>query len=345
VGRHARVEDTPEEASTDATDPAESAATGPARTGGGRRERRSGAEAVSVAQLRARLARPDLGASGVATPIGQAIHVPAPRRRRSDTATARPRLGRPLPLIVAVLVLLLTATAATVTTRLAFASSSEKASASTQLPDTTGSKADKRVSRDKRVALEPTSSGTDATIAADSASTSASADPLAPANAPAPPSTVEPPPAPTTETPPPVTWVRPTIGGNMTSCFCERWGAFHDGIDIDPPLGTPIFAVGDGVVVFAGPVSGYGIGIYIQHANGDVSFYGHEAIYYVHTGDQVTAGETIALVGNEGYSTGPHVHFGVYQGWQSIANIGNPIDPVPWLADRGIDVGPYDPNG
>jgi murein DD-endopeptidase MepM/ murein hydrolase activator NlpD len=137
------------------------------------------------------------------------------------------------------------------------------------------------------------------------------------------------------------TWIRPTIGGQMTSCFCTRWGVFHDGIDIDPPFGTPILAVGDGVVVFAGPLSGYGVGIFIQHDNGDVSFYGHESSSMVKVGDKVTAGQQIAKVGNEGYSTGPHLHFGVYKGGKD----GPAIDPVPWLLDRGIDVGAYNPNG
>ncbi|MDR1998640.1 MAG: M23 family metallopeptidase [Frankiaceae bacterium] len=153
----------------------------------------------------------------------------------------------------------------------------------------------------------------------------------------------------TAEPPPQPVWVRPTDGGNMTSCFCWRstvfGSGFHDGIDIDPPLGTPIYAVGDGTVVYAGPLSGYGVGIFIRHDNGDVSFYGHERTALVSTGDTVSAGDMIARVGNEGQSTGPHLHFGVYQGWVSIKAMGTAIDPVPWLAARGITIGPYDPNG
>jgi murein DD-endopeptidase MepM/ murein hydrolase activator NlpD len=122
----------------------------------------------------------------------------------------------------------------------------------------------------------------------------------------------------------------------VTSCFCTRWGTFHDGIDIDPPLGTPIVSVGDGTVVFAGPVSGYGIGIYIQHVDGSVSFYGHMAVYYVRTGDVVTTGQEIALVGNEGFSTGPHLHFSVFTSYSANGLRQNAIDPIPWLAERGV---------
>ncbi|MDQ1731752.1 MAG: hypothetical protein QOK10_1911, partial [Pseudonocardiales bacterium] len=119
-----------------------------------------------------------------------------------------------------------------------------------------------------------------------------------------------------------------------------RWGVMHEGIDLAGPLGSPIVAVGDGVVVEAGPSEGFGHWIVIQHSNGDLSIYGHMYTVLVSVGEHVTAGEHIADIGSDGQSTGPHLHFGVKRGGMS----GPYIDPVPWLKARGIDVGPYNPN-
>ncbi|MCW2539329.1 MAG: peptidase [Frankiales bacterium] len=135
------------------------------------------------------------------------------------------------------------------------------------------------------------------------------------------------------------TWIRPSAGGE-SSCFCVRWGVFHDGIDLAGPLGSPIVAVGDGVVVEAGPSEGFGHWIVIRHSNGDFSVYGHMYSVLVTVGEKVTAGQHIADIGSDGQSTGPHLHFGVMHG----KFMGPYIDPVPWLKARGIDVGSYDPN-
>jgi murein DD-endopeptidase MepM/ murein hydrolase activator NlpD len=134
-------------------------------------------------------------------------------------------------------------------------------------------------------------------------------------------------------------WVRPSAGG-MSSCFCMRWGVMHDGIDLAGPEGSPIVAVGDGVVLEAGPAEGFGMWILIQHSNGDVSLYGHMYSVLVHAGERVVAGQHIADIGANGQSTGPHLHFGVMQGRKD----GPLIDPVPWLRARGVDVGSYNPN-
>lgn len=133
-----------------------------------------------------------------------------------------------------------------------------------------------------------------------------------------------------------VQWVNPVPSATYTSCFCERWGTFHWGIDLAAPLGTPIGAVGAGVVLKAGPASGFGNAIYIQHENGDVTVYGHMRILEVKAGDIVQPGQEIAKVGTEGFSTGPHLHLEVHVG----AIDGEKIDPGPWLAERGIKVGP-----
>jgi hypothetical protein len=123
--------------------------------------------------------------------------------------------------------------------------------------------------------------------------------------------------------------------GRLTTCFCQRWGTMHWGIDLAAPLGTPILAAADGVVLRAGPASGYGNAIYIQDADGNVEIYGHMKYYNVQAGDVVSAGDQIAKVGNQGQSTGPHLHFEIHSGGMN----GKPTDPADWLGERGLSVG------
>ncbi|MPR00253.1 peptidoglycan DD-metalloendopeptidase family protein [Modestobacter sp. I12A-02628] len=122
--------------------------------------------------------------------------------------------------------------------------------------------------------------------------------------------------------------------GRMSTCFCTRWGQMHWGIDLAAPLGTPIYAAADGVVLRAGPATGYGNAIYILDADGNVEIYGHMRHYSVSEGDVVSAGDQIAKVGSEGQSTGPHLHFEIHVGGVS----GKPTDPEAWLAERGVVV-------
>jgi murein DD-endopeptidase MepM/ murein hydrolase activator NlpD len=128
-------------------------------------------------------------------------------------------------------------------------------------------------------------------------------------------------------------FVVPTVG-RLTTCFCMRWGSMHWGLDLAAPLGTPINAAADGVVLRAGAASGYGKAIYIQDADGDVHVYGHMRHLYVEAGDVVSAGDLIAKVGSEGQSTGPHLHYEIHNGGMN----GKPIDPEDWLGERGISV-------
>ena len=122
--------------------------------------------------------------------------------------------------------------------------------------------------------------------------------------------------------------------GIMTTCFCQRWGQMHYGLDLAAPLGTPIYSAADGVVLQAGRKSGYGNAVYIQDADGNVHIYGHMRYYDVEAGDVVHAGDQIAKVGNEGFSTGPHLHYEIHRGGID----GRPIDPEAWLAERDIAV-------
>ncbi len=129
-------------------------------------------------------------------------------------------------------------------------------------------------------------------------------------------------------------FVMPTKG-IFTSNFGYRWGVLHAGIDLANSIGTPIHAVSDGVVIAAGPTAGYGMWVKLRHADGTVTLYGHVNTALVGLGQRVMAGDQIATMGNRGDSTGPHLHFEV------ILNGTNRVDPVPWLAQRGLSVGNY----
>lgn len=126
--------------------------------------------------------------------------------------------------------------------------------------------------------------------------------------------------------------VAPT-SGTTTSCFGSRWGSFHYGVDIAAPIGTPVYTPLSGRVSRAGPASGFGQAVYITHDNGNVTVYGHVSRIFVSTGQRVYEGQNIAAVGNEGQSTGPHLHFEVHTNGNLY---GNAIDPIPWLANLGI---------
>ena len=122
--------------------------------------------------------------------------------------------------------------------------------------------------------------------------------------------------------------------GRLTTCFCMRWGQMHWGLDLAAPLGTPIVSAADGVVLRAGPASGFGNAVYIQDADGNVHIYGHMRYYDVRAGDVVHAGDQIAKVGNQGQSTGPHLHYEIHRGGEN----GHPIDPQEYLAERGVHI-------
>jgi len=127
------------------------------------------------------------------------------------------------------------------------------------------------------------------------------------------------------------TVVFPT-SGRFTSGYGARWGATHEGIDIADPIGTPVLAVMDGEVISAGGANGFGKWVRLRHDDGSISVYGHVHTIDVSVGQRVTAGEQIATIGNEGRSTGPHLHFEIRPGG------GAAIDPVGWFSQQGITV-------
>ncbi len=122
--------------------------------------------------------------------------------------------------------------------------------------------------------------------------------------------------------------------GTFTSGYGARWGTLHPGVDVAAPIGTPIYAVEDGTVIDAGPASGFGMWVRVRGDDGTITVYGHINTALVTVGQYVTAGDEIATVGNRGESTGPHCHFEVW------LNGTDRIDPIPWLATRGISLGP-----
>lgn len=143
----------------------------------------------------------------------------------------------------------------------------------------------------------------------------------------------QPEPAPQPAAPPP-DWVHPMPGAATTSCFGMRGGVLHAGVDLAAPHGTPIRAVGAGTVTDAGWVfGGYGISVVIDHGNGFYTHYAHASQANVSPGQQVSPGQSIALEGSTGDSTGPHLHFEVHQGmW-------NQTEPTSWLRERGVNIG------
>lgn len=127
-------------------------------------------------------------------------------------------------------------------------------------------------------------------------------------------------------------YVAPVDDGRLTSGFGARWGTTHGGIDLAAPIGTPIRAVTDATVIEAGPATGFGLWMRLQHPDGTVTVYGHMNTIDRPHGAHVTAGEQIATVGARGESTGPHLHFEVWPGGQRARR----VDPQPWLAAHGI---------
>lgn len=99
---------------------------------------------------------------------------------------------------------------------------------------------------------------------------------------------------------------------------------YHKGQDIAAPMGTPINATADGVVVVAGWVGGYGNGIYIDHGNGITTRYGHLSRIDVVVGQTVKQGGHLGLVGSTGRSTGPHLHY-------EVRINGQPTSPLNYL--------------
>jgi hypothetical protein len=100
---------------------------------------------------------------------------------------------------------------------------------------------------------------------------------------------------------------------------------FHSGVDIGAPMNAPVFAPQHATVLYTGPYGGYGNVVVLEHPGQLFSLYGHLSQPLVQAGQQVVPGEAIGLVGSTGRSTGPHLHFEVYEPRQYL-------DPMQYLA-------------
>jgi murein DD-endopeptidase MepM/ murein hydrolase activator NlpD len=123
---------------------------------------------------------------------------------------------------------------------------------------------------------------------------------------------------------------RPVREGYISSYFGERMDPFngeqamHKGVDFATDAGADVLAVASGIVTWSGPREGYGNMIEINHGNGYVTRYGHNAETLVSVGDTVQRGQAVAVVGSTGRSTGPHVHF-------EVLRDGTQIDPMVYV--------------
>jgi murein DD-endopeptidase MepM/ murein hydrolase activator NlpD len=108
------------------------------------------------------------------------------------------------------------------------------------------------------------------------------------------------------------------VRGQITAGFGQRMdpfsgeGAFHPGVDISVPFGTKVEAAADGIVLEAGPESGYGNEILIDHGFGLTTKYGHLSRIFVVVGQELKRGQVIGAVGMTGKTTGPHLHYEVH---------------------------------
>lgn len=117
---------------------------------------------------------------------------------------------------------------------------------------------------------------------------------------------------------------RPTRSGWLSSAYGYRTHPlngrrqFHRGVDLAGKAGDPVEAVASGVVIWSGPKDGYGNLLEVDHRNGFVTRYGHNAENLVAMGELVKQGQVIATMGSTGRSTGPHVHFEVLKNGKQV---------------------------
>ncbi|MBE9106223.1 peptidoglycan DD-metalloendopeptidase family protein [Nostoc cf. edaphicum LEGE 07299] len=117
--------------------------------------------------------------------------------------------------------------------------------------------------------------------------------------------------------------------GTLTSGYGWRWGRMHKGIDVANSTGTPVVASAEGTILKAGwNNGGYGNLVEIRHPDGSTTRYAHNSKILVQPGQAVNQGETIALMGSTGHSTGPHTHFEIHRSGKGAVN------PIAMLPER-----------
>ncbi|GKQ37258.1 M23 family metallopeptidase [Streptomyces sp. A012304] len=137
-------------------------------------------------------------------------------------------------------------------------------------------------------------------------------------------------------------WVDPVAKYKLSASFAQSgnmWQSTHSGQDFAVPSGTKVKAAHGGKVVKAGGNGAgdgpaYGNAVVIKHSNGVYSQYAHLSHIDVKVGQIVKTGQRIALSGNTGNSSGPHLHFEI----RTTASYGSAIDPVKFLRSKGVTV-------
>jgi murein DD-endopeptidase MepM/ murein hydrolase activator NlpD len=133
-------------------------------------------------------------------------------------------------------------------------------------------------------------------------------------------------------------WAAPVESYELSAGFGSggaRWANRHTGQDFAVPIGTPVRAVGAGRVVKVSCGGAFGIEVVVEHVGGYYTQYAHLAAATVDQGERVLAGQWIGQSGTTGNSTGPHLHFEV----RVTPEMGSALDPLPWLAERGVPIG------
>ena len=117
----------------------------------------------------------------------------------------------------------------------------------------------------------------------------------------------------------PIQYGKTTSGfGSRKDPFNSRRSEFHKGVDIGCRVGTKVHSSRGGKVIFSGYEGGYGNLVIVEHEFGYTSYYGHLSKILVNTGDTVKTGSLLALSGNTGRSTGPHLHFEIRKNGKAI---------------------------
>ncbi len=117
------------------------------------------------------------------------------------------------------------------------------------------------------------------------------------------------------------------------------WSRYHTGLDFRAGFGTPIKAVADGVVVYAGNSGDWaGNHVAIRHAGGLTTMSSHMSSMAVSAGQSVKSGQVVGYVGSTGRSFGPHLHFELYPVGVKYGDVYRAVNPVPWLRGIGVSV-------
>jgi len=118
--------------------------------------------------------------------------------------------------------------------------------------------------------------------------------------------------------------------GSRTDPFSGE-GAIHTGVDLQAPMGTPVHAAADGIVIFAEWSGGYGRLVKVDHGNGLQTYYGHMSRLEVVTGQEIRRGDVLGFSGSSGRATSPHLHYEVRMG-------GTPVNPYQFLATSALSL-------